>query len=163
MSLSSCSQGDGGGADGSNGHAHAHGNNGTDTSGSRNFAADAIERIRTQITATLSDDEELELNSEFHSKDKSQCSTQELETIRRERNRMHAKKTRLRKKKMLTEMEAVRARDLLPFYRLRSINPWRSGCDLECRAVDCFTRYTELSNTSRVCRSSRAWSTTCGS
>jgi uncharacterized membrane protein YgaE (UPF0421/DUF939 family) len=105
MSLSSYSQ-----AEGCSTEAYVHTSHGADTQGSRNFAADAIERIRTQISATLSDDEELELSSEFHTKDKSQCSTQELETIRRERNRMHAKKTRLRKKKMLTEMEAVSAR-----------------------------------------------------
>jgi len=40
-------------------------------------------------------------------KDRSQCTTQELEMIRRERNRIHAKKTRLRKKRVLQEMEAV--------------------------------------------------------
>jgi hypothetical protein len=40
-------------------------------------------------------------------KDKSTCSTLELEMIRRERNRMHAKKTRLRKKKMIQDMETV--------------------------------------------------------
>ena len=40
-------------------------------------------------------------------KDKRTCSTTELEMIRRERNRMHAKKTRLRKKRMIQEMEAV--------------------------------------------------------
>eukprot|EP00595_Chromulina_sp_UTEXLB2642_P003475 CAMPEP_0196763314 /NCGR_PEP_ID=MMETSP1095-20130614/3820_1 /TAXON_ID=96789 ORGANISM="Chromulina nebulosa, Strain UTEXLB2642" /NCGR_SAMPLE_ID=MMETSP1095 /ASSEMBLY_ACC=CAM_ASM_000446 /LENGTH=229 /DNA_ID=CAMNT_0042116219 /DNA_START=162 /DNA_END=852 /DNA_ORIENTATION=- len=39
-------------------------------------------------------------------KDRSQCTTQELEMIRRERNRIHAKKTRLRKKRVLQEMEA---------------------------------------------------------
>lgn len=75
--------------------------------GSRTFAADTIERIKSQISATLSDDEELELNSDILGKDKAGCSTAELEMIRRERNRMHAKKTRLRKKKMLGEMETV--------------------------------------------------------
>jgi hypothetical protein len=74
---------------------------------SQNFAAETIERLKTQISATLSDDEELEMNQDILLKDKTSCSTSELEMIRRERNRMHAKKTRLRKKKMLTEMEAV--------------------------------------------------------
>ena len=75
---------------------------------SKRFAADAIERIKSEISATLSDDEELEMNSEILLKDKSACSSADLEMIRRERNRMHAKKTRLRKKKMLSEMESVR-------------------------------------------------------
>lgn len=40
-------------------------------------------------------------------KAKSYCSAQELDGIRREKNRMHAKQTRLRKKKMTQEMEVV--------------------------------------------------------
>lgn len=40
-------------------------------------------------------------------KSKSHCSAQELDGIRREKNRMHAKQTRLRKKKMTQEMEVV--------------------------------------------------------
>lgn len=39
-------------------------------------------------------------------KDRSACTAQELEMIRRERNRIHAKKTRLRKKKVLGQMES---------------------------------------------------------
>ena len=78
--------------------------------------ADAlVERLRFQISATLSDDEDFELNPELLLKDKTACSTAELETIRRERNRMHAKKTRLRKKKMLNEMETV---SIILFYIL---------------------------------------------
>eukprot|EP00607_Mallomonas_marina_P009533 CAMPEP_0182418472 /NCGR_PEP_ID=MMETSP1167-20130531/2894_1 /TAXON_ID=2988 /ORGANISM="Mallomonas Sp, Strain CCMP3275" /LENGTH=266 /DNA_ID=CAMNT_0024592691 /DNA_START=29 /DNA_END=826 /DNA_ORIENTATION=+ len=38
-------------------------------------------------------------------KDKTELSTEQLETMRRERSRIHAKKTRLRKKKMIQEME----------------------------------------------------------
>lgn len=38
-------------------------------------------------------------------KDRSTCTVQELEMIRRERNRIHAKKTRLRKKRILSQME----------------------------------------------------------
>lgn len=75
---------------------------------SKRFAAEAIERIKCEISATLSDDEELEMSSDLLLKDKTNCSAAELEMIRRERNRMHAKKTRLRKKKMLSEMESVR-------------------------------------------------------
>ena len=74
----------------------------------KNFAAETIERLKTEISATLSDDEELDMDQDLLTKDKSSCTTKELEMIRRERNRMHAKKTRLRKKKMLSEMEAVR-------------------------------------------------------
>lgn len=80
---------------------------------SKRFAADAIERIKSEISATLSDDEELEMNSDLLLKDKSACSGADLEMIRRERNRMHAKKTRLRKKKMLSEMESVSLTGLL--------------------------------------------------
>ena len=59
------------------------------------------------------DDERLEVDQEVERlllKDKRTCSTTELEMIRRERNRMHAKKTRLRKKRMIQEMEAVSRR-----------------------------------------------------
>ena len=41
------------------------------------------------------------------SKDKNSCSPTELEDLRREKNRVHAKQTRLRKKKMTLEMEVV--------------------------------------------------------
>lgn len=41
------------------------------------------------------------------SKDKISCSPTELEGMRREKNRMHAKQTRLRKKKMTHEMGVV--------------------------------------------------------
>ena len=62
-----------------------------------------------QVAALLGDDEQnMEIDHELLTKDKSTCSSSELEMIRRERNRMHAKKTRLRKKKMIQEMEAVR-------------------------------------------------------
>ena len=61
-----------------------------------------------QVTALLGDGAGLDVDHELLTKDKSMCSTLELETIRRERNRMHAKKTRLRKKKMIQEMETVR-------------------------------------------------------
>ena len=85
--------------------------------------ADAlVERLRFQISATLSDDEDFELNPELLLKDKTACSTAELETIRRERNRMHAKKTRLRKKKMLNEMETV---SIILFYILYICNRYK--------------------------------------
>ena len=61
-----------------------------------------------QVSALLGDNDYLDVDHELLMKDKSTCSTLELEMIRRERNRMHAKKTRLRKKKMIQEMEAVR-------------------------------------------------------
>ena len=62
------------------------------------------------------DDERLEVDQEVERlllKDKRTCSTTELEMIRRERNRMHAKKTRLRKKRMIQEMEAVSSSTIL--------------------------------------------------
>ena len=62
------------------------------------------------------DEERLEVDQEVERlllKDKRTCSTTELEMIRRERNRMHAKKTRLRKKRMIQEMEAVSSSTIL--------------------------------------------------
>jgi len=64
--------------------------------------------LKVQVSALLGDNDYLDVDHELLMKDKSTCSTLELEMIRRERNRMHAKKTRLRKKKMIQEMEAVR-------------------------------------------------------
>ena len=59
------------------------------------------------MSALLSDDE-MDLDKDLLMKDKANCTSSELESIRRERNRMHAKKTRMRKKRMIQEMEAVR-------------------------------------------------------
>jgi hypothetical protein len=107
----------------------------------KTFAAQAMERIRQQISATLSDEEELEIGSDFQLRDKTQCTTQQLETIRRERNRMHAKKTRLRKKKMLTEMETVSVFVLwlvnvvLPVFSSRSGAPFCETCGPYTRSV----------------------------
>jgi hypothetical protein len=96
----------------------------------KTFAAQAMERIRQQVSATLSDEEELEIGSDFQLRDKTQCTTQQLETIRRERNRMHAKKTRLRKKKMLTEMETVSCFVLWLVYLFLPLYSWRSVCSI---------------------------------
>jgi hypothetical protein len=67
------------------------------------------ERIKIQVSRELSDDEELDidLDTALMRKDKSDCTPSDLDRIRRERNRMHAKKTRLRKKKMLQELEQL--------------------------------------------------------
>ena len=53
-------------------------------------------------------------------KAKSYCSAQELDGIRREKNRMHAKQTRLRKKKMTQEMEVVSPPQCVTKQRVRS-------------------------------------------
>ena len=70
----------------------------------------SIEKLKMQVSALLGDEDckDIADTDPLLSKDKSTCSTSELEMIRRERNRMHAKKTRLRKKKMIHEMETVR-------------------------------------------------------
>lgn len=70
-------------------------------------ASVTMDRVRAQVSALLSDDEELEMDKTLLQVDRSSCTTSQLEMIRRERNRMHAKKTRLRKKRMLAEMETV--------------------------------------------------------
>ena len=69
----------------------------------------SIEKLKMQVSALLGDEDCKDImdTDPLLSKDKSTCSTSELEMIRRERNRMHAKKTRLRKKKMIQEMETV--------------------------------------------------------
>lgn len=71
----------------------------------------SIEKLKMQVSALLGDDDckDMTDTDPILSKDKATCSTSELEMIRRERNRMHAKKTRLRKKKMIQEMETVSA------------------------------------------------------
>lgn len=71
----------------------------------------SIEKLKMQVSALLGDEDCKDImdTDPLLSKDKSTCSTSELEMIRRERNRMHAKKTRLRKKKMIQEMETVSA------------------------------------------------------
>ena len=69
----------------------------------------SIEKLKMQVSALLGDEDCKDIldTDPLLLKDKSTCSTSELEMIRRERNRMHAKKTRLRKKKMIQEMETV--------------------------------------------------------
>lgn len=68
----------------------------------------SIEKLKMQVSTLLGDDDKDALDLDpLLTKDKSTCSTSELEMIRRERNRMHAKKTRLKKKKMVQEMETV--------------------------------------------------------
>lgn len=80
-----------------------------DPKDARRSATITMDALRAQVTALLNEDGDLELDQAILSqfKDKSNCSTSELDKLRRERNRMHAKKTRLRKKKMLNEMESV--------------------------------------------------------
>jgi hypothetical protein len=69
----------------------------------------ALEKLKTLVSSELSDDEEmLEVDRELLSRDKATCTSSDLDKIRRERNRMHAKKTRLRKKKIMRELELVR-------------------------------------------------------
>ena len=82
----------------------------------------SIEKLKMQVSALLGDDDckDITDTDPILSKDKATCSTSELEMIRRERNRMHAKKTRLRKKKMIQEMETVSASSTLENFLNRS-------------------------------------------
>lgn len=73
----------------------------------RSYTDSTIEKIRQEVANILSGDDSLDIDTELLQKDKSACTSSELDMIRRERNRMHAKRTRLRKKKMLQELEAV--------------------------------------------------------
>lgn len=74
---------------------------------SGNQSSTTMEKLKLEASAAVCDDEELAVINELLQKDRSACTQHELETIRRERNRLHAKKTRLRKKKILAEMEYV--------------------------------------------------------
>ena len=65
-------------------------------------------KIRSQVSSLLVEESDIDKEaSPKLPKDRSLCSASDLEKLRRERNRMHAKKTRLRKKKMLAEMERI--------------------------------------------------------
>lgn len=74
----------------------------------RLYTDKTMEKLRGEMSSILADDEELDVDVELLARDRSSCTSRELELIRRERNRMHAKRTRMRKKKMLQEMESVR-------------------------------------------------------
>jgi hypothetical protein len=73
----------------------------------RIYADKTMERIRQEVSNILAEEDDMDIDTELLNRDKTSCTSDELDLIRRERNRMHAKRTRLRKKKMLQEMEAV--------------------------------------------------------
>ena len=75
----------------------------------RIYTDKTIEKLRQDVANILSSADHLEDDEalDYLHKDKSTCTSDELDFIRRERNRIHAKRTRLRKKKMLEEMEGV--------------------------------------------------------
>ena len=86
-------------------------------SSSRDFIAVTLEKLRLQISSEIRDDDDdvyvidgdVEGSLELHKKSKTGSNAPlKLEMIRRERNRLHARNTRQRKKKMMFEMEAVR-------------------------------------------------------
>ena len=71
--------------------------------------SESVEKLKKKISSLLNNEDyknvmDLAMNI---TKDKSSCSTSEFEGVRREKNRMHAKQTRLKKKKMTEEMEVV--------------------------------------------------------
>lgn len=67
----------------------------------------SLERIKLEISQDISDDnDDLKMDMELLSKDRSSCTIHDLENIRRERNRVHAKRTRIRKKRMMMELES---------------------------------------------------------
>ena len=82
--------------------------NGSSISSAREETMKILGRIRSQVSSLLVEESDIDKEaSPKLPKDRSLCSALDLEKIRRERNRMHAKKTRLRKKKMLAEMESI--------------------------------------------------------
>lgn len=85
---------------------------------SKDLIAATIEKLRSQISAEISDDDEVDVEGslELLKKNKAGCTPSELEKIRRERNRLHARNTRQRKKKMMFEMESVRSRHASDYF-----------------------------------------------
>ena len=87
----------------------------------KNSLAAMLEMVRSQVSAELSEEEDDEVEEPepattgvkgagtdgTQKRPRSGCSQAELEKIRRERNRLHARKTRQRKKKMMQEMENI--------------------------------------------------------
>jgi len=84
-----------------------------------------LERLRRQI-CEVTEEEDFDVNHDLLNRDKQSCSTMELEAIRRERNRMHAKKTRLRKKILLQEMEHMVQRLEDDIQAIKSQKPLKS-------------------------------------
>lgn len=76
---------------------------------SKALIAATIQKLHSQVAAELSDEEDTEQDVDVEAQRKSKVgySPGDLEKIRRERNRVHARKTRQRKKKLLFEMEAI--------------------------------------------------------
>ena len=60
---------------------------------------------------------QMDIDLELMRKDRSQCTQQELNQIRRERNRMHAKRTRVRKKVQMEEIQVRHSPHVV--YRIR--------------------------------------------
>ena len=48
---------------------------------------------------------QMDIDLELMKKDRSECTQQELDKIRRERNRVHAKRTRVKKKAQMEELQ----------------------------------------------------------
>lgn len=69
-------------------------------------AASAVE-VTTDLTKPQHDLPDDGIDYELLGKDRSQCTPAELDKIRRERNRMHAKRTRDRKRIFMEEMEGI--------------------------------------------------------
>jgi hypothetical protein len=69
-----------------------------------------LELLRMHVSAQVSDDEEMDADDQAMQIKERTPGASALEVkkiLRRERNRMHAKKARLRKKKLIEEMEEV--------------------------------------------------------
>lgn len=64
-----------------------------------------FDQIKNQVADEMSDLEMADDDMESLKKDKAHYTPEEVDAIRRERNRIHAKKTRMRKKKMMKEIE----------------------------------------------------------
>jgi molecular chaperone GrpE (heat shock protein) len=66
-----------------------------------------IDILKNDVGTECLNDQDKELEQQLLTKDRSNCSRAELQRIRREKNRMHARKARFRKKKILEEMLSV--------------------------------------------------------
>ena len=74
----------------------------------RVYTGKLIEKFRVDISKMPELEEEGNaLNYDFHTIDVSQIDPDVMDAMKRERNRLHAKRTRLRKKRLFEKMEQV--------------------------------------------------------
>ena len=89
-------------------HSHKKANKGDDSTNNQDSSSNQKSSHAAAPDAIMSEAEALDgIDYQLLGKDRSSCSPAELDKIRRERNRMHAKRTRDRKRIFMEEMEVM--------------------------------------------------------